>query len=48
MRDHRQILICQQVYGLVQGYVEARPVGVVEIKGHPQPEPAFEVVAVHV
>jgi len=43
-----QILICQQVYGLVQGYVEARPVGVVEIKGHPQPEPAFEVVAVHV
>jgi len=43
-----QILICQQIYGLVQGYVEARPVGVVEIKGHPKPEPAFEVVAVHV
>jgi len=43
-----QILICQQVYGMVRGYVEARPVGVVDIKGHPQPEPAFEVVAVHV
>ncbi|MFQ6100798.1 MAG: adenylate/guanylate cyclase domain-containing protein [Anaerolineae bacterium] len=43
-----QILICQQVYRLVQKYVEARPVGTVEIKGHPQPTPAFEVVAVHV
>jgi len=41
-----QILICRQVYGLVQEYVEARPVGRVEIKGHPQPEPVFEVVAV--
>jgi len=43
-----QILICQQVCGLVRGYVEARPVGMVELKGHPQPEPAFEVMAVHV
>lgn len=43
-----QILICQQVYGMVQGYVEARSVGVVEIKGHSQPEPAFEVLAVSV
>lgn len=43
-----QILICQQVYSLVKGYVEARPVGAVELKGHPQPEPAFEVLAVHV
>ena len=43
-----QVLICQQVYGLVRGYVEARLVGMVELKGHPQPEPAFEVVAVHV
>jgi class 3 adenylate cyclase len=43
-----QVLICQQVFGLVRGYVEARPVGIVELKGHPQPEPAFEVVAVHV
>jgi class 3 adenylate cyclase/DNA-binding response OmpR family regulator len=43
-----QVLICQQVYGLVRGYVEARPVGMVDLKGHPQPEPAFEVVAVHV
>jgi len=43
-----QILICQQVYGLVRGYIEARLVGMVELKGHPQSEPAFEVVAVHV
>ena len=42
-----QILVCQQVYGLVRGYVEARPVGMVELKGHPQPMPAFEVVTVH-
>jgi hypothetical protein len=32
----------------VQNYVEARPVGVVEIRGHPQLEPAFEVVSVQV
>ena len=43
-----QVLICQQVCGLVRGYVEARLVGMVELKGHPQPEPAFEVVAVNV
>jgi class 3 adenylate cyclase/DNA-binding response OmpR family regulator len=43
-----QILICQQVYGLVRGYVEARPVGVVELRGRPRPEPVLEVVAVHV
>lgn len=43
-----QILICQQVHSLVKGYVEARPVGVVKLKGHPQPELAFEVLAVHV
>jgi class 3 adenylate cyclase/DNA-binding response OmpR family regulator len=43
-----QVLISQQVYGLVQNYVEARPVGVVEIRGHPQLEPAFEVVSVQV
>ena len=43
-----QILICQQVYGLVRERVEARPVGRVEIKGHPRPEPAFEVLAVRV
>ena len=43
-----QTLICQQVYGLVRGYVEARPVGMVELKGHSQPEPAFELTAVHV
>jgi len=43
-----QILICQRVHDLVQDYVETRPVGEVEIKGHPQPEPVFEVVAVRV
>ena len=43
-----QILIDQQVYGMVQDYVKARPMGVIDIKGHPQPEPAFEVVALHV
>jgi class 3 adenylate cyclase/DNA-binding response OmpR family regulator len=43
-----QILICQQVYGLVRGYIEARMVGMVDLKGHPQPEPAFDVLAVHV
>jgi adenylate cyclase len=43
-----QILICQQVYGLVRGYVEARMVGMVELKGHPQPEPAFEVLGLRV
>jgi class 3 adenylate cyclase len=41
-----QVLICQHVYELVRGYVEARSVGMVELKGHSQPEPAFEVVAV--
>ncbi len=43
-----QILIGQRVYEMVQGYVEARPVGTLEIKGHPQPEPVFEVVALRV
>jgi len=43
-----QVLICQQVYGLVRGYVEARPVGMVALKGHSQSEPAFELVAVRV
>jgi class 3 adenylate cyclase/CheY-like chemotaxis protein len=41
-----QILISQQVYGLVHDYIKARPVGMIEIKGHPQPEPAFEVMEV--
>jgi class 3 adenylate cyclase len=40
-------LISEQVYGLVQDYVEAEMVGLVEVKGHSQPEPVFEVVAVH-
>jgi len=43
-----QVLICQHVCDLVRGYVEVRSVGMVELKGHSQPEPAFEVVAVRV
>jgi class 3 adenylate cyclase/DNA-binding response OmpR family regulator len=42
-----QILICRQVYELVRDHVEARSAGMVELKGHPQPEPVFEVVTVH-
>jgi class 3 adenylate cyclase len=42
-----QVLITQQVYGLAQDYVEAEMVGLIEVKGHSQPEPLFEVVAVH-
>lgn len=43
-----QILICQRVHDLVQAHVETRSVGEIKIKGHPQPEPVFEVVAVRV
>ena len=39
-----QVLICQEVHDLVQGHIETRPVGEMEIKGHPQPELVFEVV----
>jgi class 3 adenylate cyclase len=42
-----QILICRQVYKSVRECVEAHPVGMMRLKGHSQPEPAFEVVAVH-
>jgi class 3 adenylate cyclase len=42
-----QILVTQQVYGLVQDYIQADMMGLVEFKGHSQPEPIFEVVAVH-
>lgn len=41
-----QILITQQVYDVVKDDVEARSVGTVELKGHPQPEPAYEVLLV--
>jgi class 3 adenylate cyclase/DNA-binding response OmpR family regulator len=41
-----QVLLTQQAYGLVQDYVRAELVGMVEFKGHSQPEPIFEVVAV--
>jgi class 3 adenylate cyclase len=41
-----QILICQQTYWRVQDHVRAQPRGMVEIKGHPQPEPVFEVLSV--
>jgi class 3 adenylate cyclase/CheY-like chemotaxis protein len=42
-----QILVTQQVYGLVQDYVKAEMVGLLEVKGHEQPEPVFEVLEVH-
>lgn len=42
-----QILVTQQVYGSAQDYIKAEMVGLVEFKGHSQPEPVFEVVAVH-
>ena len=42
-----QILICQQTYWRVQDHVKARRTGMVEIKGHQQPEPVFEVLSVN-
>lgn len=41
-----QILLSQPAYKLVYGQVKAQPVGMIEIKGHEQPEPVFEVVSV--
>ncbi len=41
-----QVLISQQVYGQVHEHIEARPVGMIEFKGHLQPEPVFEVLSV--
>ncbi|NLE43783.1 MAG: response regulator [Chloroflexi bacterium] len=41
-----QILINVQAYESVRGYVNVRPIGMLEIKGHPQPEPIFEIVNV--
>jgi class 3 adenylate cyclase/DNA-binding response OmpR family regulator len=41
-----QILVTQQVYGLAQDYVKAEMAGLIEVKGHSQPEPVFEVVSV--
>jgi class 3 adenylate cyclase/DNA-binding response OmpR family regulator len=42
-----QILVTQQVYGLAQDYIKAEMAGLIEVKGHSQPEPVFEVLAVH-
>ncbi|MFN2269538.1 MAG: response regulator [Anaerolineae bacterium] len=41
-----QVLLSQQAYGLVQDYVKAELAGLVEVKGHPQPDPVFEVKSV--
>jgi len=41
-----QVLISQQVYSVVRKHIEARSVGEINFKGHPQPEPAYEVLAV--
>jgi len=41
-----QVLVTQQVYGLAQDYVKAEMAGLIEVKGHAQPEPVFEIVSV--
>ena len=41
-----QVLICRRVYELVRDYVKAQPMEAMELKGHPQPELVFKVVAV--
>lgn len=41
-----QILLNVQAYEAVRGYVNVRPIGMLEIKGHPQPEPIFEIINV--
>jgi len=41
-----QILVCQQVYQMVREHVEAQSVGAMRIKGHKQPVPTFEIIAV--
>jgi class 3 adenylate cyclase/DNA-binding response OmpR family regulator len=41
-----QILISHQVYELVQNHANAQPAGMLEVKGHPQPDPVYEVVSV--
>ena len=43
-----QILVCQQVHGLVRGHVQSKPVGVLELKGRSRPEPVFEIVDVRI
>ena len=41
-----QILISRSVYEDVHTEVEAKPVGMVQLKGHTKPEPVFEITAV--
>lgn len=41
-----QVLINQEVYDMVQGYVEAQPVGDLILKGQSQPEPVYEVLEI--
>lgn len=41
-----QVLISQEVYNMVHKHVQASPAGMIEFKGHPQPEPVFEVLSV--
>lgn len=49
MQEHAhagQILVSRQVCELLQNGIKVRPIGTIEIKGHAQPEPVFEVVSV--
>lgn len=39
-----QTLLSQWTYQMVRKQVDARPVGALDIKGHEQPEPAFELL----
>ena len=41
-----QILISQVTYHLVQEYIEARPIGNIQLKGQPFPEMVYEVLKV--
>jgi class 3 adenylate cyclase/DNA-binding response OmpR family regulator len=41
-----QILIAQETYRLVRDYIEAQPVGRIQLKGQSKPEPVYEVLDV--
>ncbi|MCI0600708.1 MAG: GAF domain-containing protein [Beijerinckiaceae bacterium] len=40
-----QILISQRAFGLVEQFVDAAPIGALELKGFHRPMPAFEILA---
>ena len=47
MAQGGQILISQVTYHLVQEYIEAQPLGNVQLKGQPYPEMVYEVLKVN-